>query len=99
MLEEAGEFIRLLWEGDIKDFEGRNYAVENARIYTVPDEPLLILISGLWPKAARLAGKVGDRYTNVLPPPPSCWASSALLRRRGQAGPRHRQGLLRRRRG
>lgn len=67
MLEEAVEVIRLLWEGGVKDYEGRHYVVENAQIYTLPDEPPPILISGFGPKAIQLAGKIGDGYVNVAP--------------------------------
>ena len=67
MLEEAVEVIRLLWEGGTKDHEGRHYAVENARVYTLPEEPPQILVSGFGPKATRLAGRVGDGYMNVAP--------------------------------
>ena len=67
MLEEAIEVMRLLFEGGTKDYEGRHYAVENARLYTLPDEPPPILVSGFGPKAIRLAGKVGDGYINVSP--------------------------------
>ena len=67
MLEEAIEVIRLLWEGGTKDHEGRHYVVENARIYTLPDAPPPILVSGFGPKAIRLAGRVGDGYMNVAP--------------------------------
>src|SRR5881397_3877161 len=38
-LEEAIELIRMLWEGDEVSFRGDFYDVENARIYTLPDEP------------------------------------------------------------
>ncbi len=67
MLEEAIEIIRLLWEGDTKDYDGRYYMVENARIYTLPDEPPPILVSGFGPKSIRLAGRIGDGYMNVAP--------------------------------
>jgi G6PDH family F420-dependent oxidoreductase len=67
MLEEAIEVIRLLWEGGTKDHEGKHYIVENARIYTLPDEPPPILVSGFGPKATRLAARAGDGYVNVSP--------------------------------
>jgi G6PDH family F420-dependent oxidoreductase len=67
MLEEAVDVIRLLWEDGTKDFEGRHYVVENARLYTLPDEPPPILVSGFGPKAATLAGSIGDGYMNVGP--------------------------------
>jgi G6PDH family F420-dependent oxidoreductase len=52
--------MRLLWEGGTKDYEGRHYTVENARIYTLPDEPPPILVSGFGPESIELAGRVGD---------------------------------------
>lgn len=67
MLEEAVEIIRLLWEGGTKDYEGKHYVVENARLYTLPDETPPILVSGFGQKATRLAGKIGDGYMNVAP--------------------------------
>src|SRR3712207_2866049 len=67
MLEEAIEVIRLLWEGGTRDHDGRYYTVENARIYTLPDEPPPILVSGFGPKATRLAARAGDGYMNVSP--------------------------------
>jgi G6PDH family F420-dependent oxidoreductase len=67
MLEESVEVMRLLFEGGTKDHEGRHYVVENARLYTLPDEPPPILISGFGPKAVRLAAEIGDGYVNVGP--------------------------------
>lgn len=67
MLEEAVEVIRLLWEGGVKDHEGKHYRVENARIYTLPAAPPPILVSGFGPKAIRLAGRIGDGYINIAP--------------------------------
>src|SRR4028119_1751438 len=67
MLEEAVEVMRLLWEGGTKDHEGKHYTVENARLYTLPDEPPDVLVSGFGPKAIELAGRVGDGYCGVEP--------------------------------
>ncbi|HZY65953.1 MAG TPA: LLM class F420-dependent oxidoreductase [Rubrobacteraceae bacterium] len=68
MMEEAVEVMRLLWEGGgTKSHYGKHYTVENARIYTIPDEPPPVLVSGFGPKAARLAGKIGDGYVHVAP--------------------------------
>jgi coenzyme F420-dependent glucose-6-phosphate dehydrogenase len=39
MLEEAIEVIRLLWQGGYQSHHGRHYTLEEARIYTRPDEP------------------------------------------------------------
>src|SRR5215211_2999229 len=60
MLEEAVELIRELHGGEEVSFDGEFYAVHNARIYTRPEQPVPIYVSGLGPKAAAVAGRIGD---------------------------------------
>jgi G6PDH family F420-dependent oxidoreductase len=67
MLEEAIEIMRGLWEGGQFSHDGRHYVVENARIYTLPERPPDILVSGFGPKAVDLAARVGDGYCAVMP--------------------------------
>jgi G6PDH family F420-dependent oxidoreductase len=69
MLEEAVEVMRLLWEGGNKDYEGRHYTVENARLYTLPEEPPDVLVSGFGRKSVELAARIGDGYCGVAPDP------------------------------
>ena len=67
MLEEAVAVIRELWNGDFVTHHGAHYTVENARIYTRPDKPPPIYVSGFGPKAAELAGRIGDGYISTTP--------------------------------
>jgi G6PDH family F420-dependent oxidoreductase len=67
MLEEAIEVIRLLWTGEQVSHRGRHYRVENARIYTLPDTPPPIFVSGFGPKAVDLAARIGDGFVTVEP--------------------------------
>lgn len=67
MLEESVELMRLLWEGKETTFDGEFYVVENARIYDVPDHEIPVMVSGFGPKAATLAGKIGDGFVNTSP--------------------------------
>jgi G6PDH family F420-dependent oxidoreductase len=67
MLEEAIEVIRELWSGRQVSHRGRHYTVENARIYTLPDEPPPIYISGFGPKSTDLAARIGDGYVTTTP--------------------------------
>jgi G6PDH family F420-dependent oxidoreductase len=69
MLEEAVAVIRVLWEGGTHSHRGKYYLLENARIYTLPAEPPAILVSGLGPKSAALAGRIGDGYILTSPDP------------------------------
>jgi G6PDH family F420-dependent oxidoreductase len=67
MLEEAIEVIRLLWSGETVNHEGRHYRVEHARLFTLPETPPPILVSGFGPKAVDLAARVGDGYCITMP--------------------------------
>jgi coenzyme F420-dependent glucose-6-phosphate dehydrogenase len=67
MLEEAVEVIRLLWQGDQQSHYGDYYTVENARIYTLPDEPPPIIVAAGGSKAAELAGRIGDGLVATSP--------------------------------
>jgi G6PDH family F420-dependent oxidoreductase len=67
MLVEAIELIRVLWEGDQVTFHGEHYIVETARIFTLPQAPPPIIVSGFGEEATAMAGEVGDGYMNVAP--------------------------------
>ncbi|MEA2531523.1 MAG: hypothetical protein QOG89_3167, partial [Thermomicrobiales bacterium] len=67
MLEEAIEVIRLLWQGGNQSHRGRHYTVENARLYTLPEEPTPIMVAAAGAKAAELAGRIGDGLIAVGP--------------------------------
>lgn len=60
MLEEAVEVIRLLWKGEEESHYGNYFTVEDARIYTLPEELPPILIAASGPKAAELAAQIGN---------------------------------------
>jgi G6PDH family F420-dependent oxidoreductase len=67
MLEEAVEVIRLLWQGGQRSHYGCYYTVENARIYTLPEALPPILLAAAGPKAAELAGRIGDGLVATSP--------------------------------
>ncbi|HEX5139478.1 MAG TPA: TIGR03557 family F420-dependent LLM class oxidoreductase [Dehalococcoidia bacterium] len=60
MLEEAVEIIRRLWTGHNVSYDGAYFTLSNARIYTLPDELPPIYMAAAAPRAAHLAGRVGD---------------------------------------
>src|SRR5918994_4270704 len=62
MLKEAVEIIRLLWSGKQESFSGDYYQVENARIYTLPDDLPAIAMAASGSNAARLAGEIRDGF-------------------------------------
>ena len=57
---EAIEIMRMLWTGEFVDYFGSFYTVEGAKLYTHPREPLPIIVGASGPKAASLAGTLGD---------------------------------------
>lgn len=67
MLEEAIEVMRSLWEGGFKNHRGRYFTVENARIYSLPEEPPPIAVAGAGPKAAKMAGRLADAFMTTAP--------------------------------
>lgn len=60
MLEEAVEIIRLMWEGGSQSYNGDYYTVENAEIYSLPDELPAIMLAASGEKAGEFAGQFGD---------------------------------------
>lgn len=62
MLEEAVEVIRALHTGKVISHHGLHYEVQEARIYTLPERPVSIYVSGFGPQSAELAGRIGDGY-------------------------------------
>lgn len=64
MLEEAITIIRMLWQGGMQSFYGQHFTVENARLYTLPDQPVPIIVAAAGPHAAELAGRLGDGLIN-----------------------------------
>src|SRR4051794_28551569 len=67
MLEEAVEVIHLLWQGGEQTHRGKHYTVDHARIYTLPDELPEIYMAAAAPKAAELAGRLGDGLISTAP--------------------------------
>ena len=67
MLREAIELMRELWRGELTSHRGDHYTVENARLYTLPDEPIKVMVAAGGPEAAELAGEVGDGLVVVAP--------------------------------
>jgi len=67
MLKEAVRIIRALWRGDEITHHGAHYTVENAKLFTLPEEPPPIYVSAYGPKAATLAGEIGDGFYTVGP--------------------------------
>jgi G6PDH family F420-dependent oxidoreductase len=67
MLREALEVIRALHAGGEVTHHGKHYTVENAEIFTRPQQPVPIYVSGLGPAAAQLAGEIGDGFCCSAP--------------------------------
>jgi coenzyme F420-dependent glucose-6-phosphate dehydrogenase len=67
MLEEAIPVMRQLWQGGSQTYRGEFYTVENARLYTLPDEPIPVMVAAGGPKAAESAGEHGDGLISTSP--------------------------------
>jgi G6PDH family F420-dependent oxidoreductase len=67
MLREAIEIIRQLCSGEVVDFHGRHYEVENARLFTHPAEVPPIVVSAFGPAAIEMAVELGDGVWSTSP--------------------------------
>lgn len=67
MFREAVHIIRTLWRGEDTTYYGQFYTVETARLYTLPDEPPPLMIAASGPKAATMAGQIGDGFISTAP--------------------------------
>ncbi len=67
MLEEAVSVIRELFTGQLVSHEGKHYTVNTARLYSVPQIPPRIYMSGFGEKAIKLAARIADGYVCVQP--------------------------------
>jgi coenzyme F420-dependent glucose-6-phosphate dehydrogenase len=90
MLEEAIEVIRLLWEGGEQTHRGEHYLVDHARLYTLPEEPIPIVVAADKPNAAELAGSLGDGLITTAPDD----GIVSTYRAAGGEGPRYGQVRL-----
>jgi G6PDH family F420-dependent oxidoreductase len=67
LLEEAIDVIRLLWKGGEQTHRGKHYTVDHAQLYTLPDDPIPIVVAAAKPHAAELAGRAGDGLVTTEP--------------------------------
>jgi len=67
MLREAIQVIRELWTGDYISHHGRYYTVEEARLYSLPDQPPPLCMAADANRAAELAGSVADGLIGTAP--------------------------------
>ncbi len=67
MLEEAIQVIRELFTGRLITHHGPHYTVDTARLYSLPDAPPPVFMSGFGDKAVKLAARIADGYISVQP--------------------------------
>jgi G6PDH family F420-dependent oxidoreductase len=67
MLEEAVAIIARLLTGEQLTHHGRHYQVATARLYSVPEVPPPIYVSGFGESSARLAARIGDGFICMGP--------------------------------
>jgi len=86
-LEEAVHVIRQLWQGGSQSHYGKHYTVENARLYTLPEELPRIVVAASGPLAAEAAGRFGDGLCSTAPKAEIIKAFTGA----GGSGPRYGQ--------
>ncbi len=66
-LREAVEVIRELWTGKLVSHRGEHFRVENARLYSLPEEPPPILVAVAGEQSVDLAAEIGDGLIGTAP--------------------------------
>jgi coenzyme F420-dependent glucose-6-phosphate dehydrogenase len=66
-LEEAIDVIRKLWEGKLTSHRGEHFTVENAQIYSLPEEPPPLLVAVAGESSVELAARLGDGLIGTAP--------------------------------
>jgi len=67
MLEEAVDVFRQLWSGEMVTHYGEFYGVENAELFTLPEESPPVCVSAYGDRTATAAAEVGDGLFTVGP--------------------------------
>jgi G6PDH family F420-dependent oxidoreductase len=67
MLAEAIEVMRELWAGGYVTHHGEHYDVEDARLYTLPDEPLPVYLAVSGERSVQLALDRADGMVGIQP--------------------------------
>lgn len=67
MLAEAVKLIRELLTGELVDFRGEFYAVDSARIWDLPEDPVSIGVSMTGARAVEKLAVAADHLINVAP--------------------------------
>lgn len=67
MLEEALDVMHKLWQGGNRSHHGYHYTVENAQLFTLPEETPPVLIAAGGPRTAAAAGRLGDGLISTSP--------------------------------
>jgi G6PDH family F420-dependent oxidoreductase len=88
MLEEAMAVIRELWSGDLCSHDGPHYTVENAQLFTRPDETPAVAVAAGGVETAAVAGRLGDALVSTAP---SAEVVEAFADEAGDDAPRYGQ--------
>ncbi|MDQ3757206.1 MAG: TIGR03557 family F420-dependent LLM class oxidoreductase [Actinomycetota bacterium] len=91
MLEEYVEVIRKLWTGEEVTFRGDWYTVEQAVLFTRPDEPPPILVAAKGEQSAELAARIGD---GLVATSPEAETVQTFEQAGGAGKPKHAQATL-----
>jgi len=67
-LRDACEIVTRLWSGDRISYDGHHWSLDDAMLYTLPEErpPLYVAANG--PETARVAGEYADGFLTLVDP-------------------------------
>jgi G6PDH family F420-dependent oxidoreductase len=66
-LSEALDIIRGLLRGNLRNYRGRHFSLDDAQLYDRPDQQPIVVLAAAGPEAARLAGRKADGVMSTAP--------------------------------
>ncbi len=67
MFKEAVEIIKLLLKGGYVNYYGEHYTIDEARVYSLPQTSLPLMIAAAGRRSAQMAGEIGNGLICVAP--------------------------------
>ena len=77
-LREAIELMQMLWREQRVTYEGEYFKTDNATIYDRPETPVPLYVAASGPRAARLAGQMGDGFICTSGKAPELYKNTLL---------------------
>ena len=91
MLGEAIDIFHALWSGGVHTLERRHFEIDHARLYDLPDQPILVTVGVSGPHGVALAA---EKACGIMATQPKAELVRDYLAKAGKPGPRYAECTL-----